>query len=72
MNFSTRLQILYPGVYKIQTSVSRVSRCSGAGTSVSVRMKVGIYSRVRMVVSITVIRNTHVSHVSGCGLDLAF
>jgi hypothetical protein len=32
-------------------------------------MKVGIYSIVRMVVSITVIRNTH---VSGCGLDLAF
>jgi hypothetical protein len=35
-------------------------------------MKVGIYSIVRMVVSVTVIRNTHVSHVSGCGLDLAF
>jgi hypothetical protein len=71
MNFSTRLQILYPGVYKIQTSVSR---CLVAGTGVSVRMKVGIYiySIVRMVVSITVIRNTHVSHVSGCGLDLAF
>jgi hypothetical protein len=66
-----RLQILYPGVYKIQTSVSRVSRCSGAGTGVSVRMKVGIYSIGRMVVSITVIRNTR-AHVSGCGLDLAF
>ncbi len=72
MNVSPILQILYPGVYKIQTSVSRVSRCSGAGTGVSVRMKVGIYSIARMVVSITMIRNTHVSHISGCGLDLAF